>query len=73
LIDNRGASNSPNENVNNNNLNSFPANPYTPEEEVHVGGSRKNKFAPLDRAGAPRAGKRAAASAAHDRVPIDSK
>jgi hypothetical protein len=71
LIDNRGASNSPNENLNNQNLNSFPANPYTHEEEVHVGGGKKNKLAPLDRAGAPRAGKRAAASAAHDRVPID--
>ena len=68
---NRGSSNSPNENVNNQNLNSFPVNPYTHEEELHVGGGRKNKLAPLDKAGAPRAGKRAAASAAHDRVPID--
>lgn len=52
-------------------MNSFPANPYTHEEEVHMSGGKKNKLAPLDRAGAPRAGKRAAASAAHDRVPID--
>ena len=53
-------------------MNSFPANPYTHEEEVVVGGGKKNKLAPLEaRAGAPRAGKRAAASAAHDRVPID--
>lgn len=52
-------------------MNSFPTNPYTHEEEVHVGGAKRSKLAPLDRAGAPRAGKRAAASAAHDRVPID--
>jgi len=52
-------------------MNSFPANPYTHEEEVQVAGGKKSKLAPLDRAGAPRAGKRAAASAAHDRVPID--
>lgn len=52
-------------------MNSFPAHPYSHEEEVHVGGSKKGKLAPLDRAGAPRAGKRAPASAAHDRVPID--
>ena len=38
---------------------------------MHVGGGKRSKLAPLDRAGAPRAGKRAAASAAHDRVPID--
>lgn len=53
-------------------MNSFPTNPYTHEEEVVVGGGKRNKLAPIEaRAGAPRAGKRAAASAAHDRVPID--
>jgi hypothetical protein len=56
--------------MNFNNVQEFNQSPYTnTTEEVVSGGNKRNKLAPLEMKSG---NKRAAASAAHDRMPIDN-